>query len=88
MLHSVTAALVLPGVQHVTASQVILKYLTMKGLSVIPRTTSSSHLEENGMYSVVAIPVLTHKQEQSVRTAIRGLMEGREGLINISSKNV
>jgi len=78
MLHSVTAALVLPGVQHVTASQVLLKYLTMKGLSVIPRTTSSSHLEENGMDSIVAVPVLSHKQEQSVRTAIRGLMEGRD----------
>ena len=60
----------------VTPAQVILAWLIQHGVSVIPRTSRLSRLEENSAISLARIPALTDHQVETVAHSVEAYLSG------------
>mmetsp|Transcript_41894 Transcript_41894/g.100938 ORF Transcript_41894/g.100938 Transcript_41894/m.100938 type:complete len:455 (+) Transcript_41894:301-1665(+) len=58
--------------------QVLLKWFTQNKVSVIPRTRSLDHLEENSPESIGSMPNLTAEEEEQVSAIVRAIFEGHD----------
>lgn len=62
----------------VTPSQTVLAWLIQHGISVIPRTTKLSRLEENSAVILSTIPVFTDSQIETVAHAVEAFLSGTD----------
>jgi diketogulonate reductase-like aldo/keto reductase len=62
----------------VTAAEVVLKWLTQMGISVIPRTSHISRLGENSAVSLARIPPLSDEHLETVAQAMEALLSGTD----------
>jgi diketogulonate reductase-like aldo/keto reductase len=60
----------------ITPAQVILAWLIQHGVSVIPRTSRLSRLEENSAMALARIPALTDHQVETVAHAVEAYLSG------------
>ena len=60
----------------VTPAQVVLAWLIQHGISVIPRTSRLSRLEENSAVALTTIPAFTETQVETVAHAAEAYMSG------------
>ncbi|CAJ1934537.1 unnamed protein product [Cylindrotheca closterium] len=77
-----------------TEAQILLKWFTQNKVSVIPRTRSLDHLEENSPEAVGSMPHLTPEEEEQVSAIVRSMFEGHDfdqpqaSFINAASEKV
>ena len=62
----------------VTPGQVVLKWLTQMGISVIPRTTNKQRLIENSAISLGRIPPLSEENLEITAHAMEALLSGND----------
>lgn len=62
--------------EPVTPAQIILAWLIQHGVSVIPRTSKKSRLEENSVISLTQIPALTDHQVETIAHAVEAYLSG------------
>jgi diketogulonate reductase-like aldo/keto reductase len=63
---------------QVSTSQVILKWLTQLGMSVIPRTSQTHRLRENSAVALHSIPTMTDSQMDIVKRCIIALLNNQD----------
>ena len=62
--------------QPVSSGQVVLKWLSQMGISVIPRTSNKQRLMENSAVSIGRIPSLSDSDLETIAHAMEALLDG------------
>lgn len=63
---------------HFSEAQVLLKWFTQNKVSVIPRTRSWDHLQDNSPKAIGSMPNLPPEEEKQVSAIVRSIFEGRD----------
>ncbi len=74
-LMSVAANVSQNGDEMATPAQLIIAWLVHQSVSVIPRTSSVEHLQENAE-SMQTVPSLSSQQQDTIKTAVMALLRG------------
>mmetsp|Transcript_13988 Transcript_13988/g.39219 ORF Transcript_13988/g.39219 Transcript_13988/m.39219 type:complete len:505 (+) Transcript_13988:167-1681(+) len=64
--------------EQISAAQVVLAWLVQHSISVIPRTTSAAHMEENSAVALSKIPAMDDNQVQIVAQSVEALISGED----------
>jgi len=62
--------------EEVSPAQVVLAWLMQHGVSVVPRTSRLSRLQENSAMALVAVPELDDSQVETVAHAVEAFLSG------------
>ena len=62
----------------ISAAQVVLAWLLQHSISVVPRTTSLAHLQENSAVALSRIPAMDDQQVKIVAQSVEALISGED----------
>ena len=64
--------------RDLTPAQVVLAWLIQHGISVIPRTSKVSRLDENSAVSLISIPAFSDHQVETIAHAVEAYLRGED----------
>lgn len=71
----------------VTEAMVIMAWLLQKGIGIIPRASSSDHLQENSPESLMLIPTLSKSDKELIQKAMSALLRGEDLKVEATFQN-